>query len=115
MMHLNKTRIWMALACIWLLVPLLDAAAHNVTVFAWVDGDTVNVLDAGKVQHSIRDLILQRVMALACGYPDANDAGQLRRDPMHKLVAGRDPITGDDLASQPTLSRFENSCGVCAP
>jgi hypothetical protein len=28
---------------------------------------------------------------------------------MHKLLAGRDPVKGLDLASQPTLSRFENS------
>lgn len=67
---------------------------------------------AAKVQHSIRDMILQRVMALACGYPDANDAGQLRHDPMHKLVTDRDPIGGDALASQPTLSRFENTPSV---
>jgi Transposase DDE domain group 1 len=41
-------------------------------------------------------------------YEDANDAARLACDPVHKLLVGRDPIDGEDLASQPTLSRFEN-------
>src|SRR6204780_309320 len=48
-------------------------------------------------------------MAIACGYPDANDTARLGSDPIHKMLVGRDPIQGDDLASQPTLSRLENS------
>jgi hypothetical protein len=65
--------------------------------------------EAGKVKHEIVDLLVQRVMAIACGYPDANDAGRLADDPVHKTLLGRDPVTGASLASQPTLSRFENS------
>ena len=64
---------------------------------------------AGKVQHELRELITQRVMAIALGYEDANDAARLAGDPIHKLLVGRDPIAGEDLASQPTLSRFENA------
>ena len=45
---------------------------------------------------------------MACGYPDANDSARLARDPVHKLLLDRDPVEGTDLASQPTLSRFEN-------
>jgi hypothetical protein len=63
----------------------------------------------GKVQHELRELLTQRVMAIACGYEDANDAARLASDPVHKLLVGRDPIHGEDLASQPTLSRFENA------
>ncbi|MFH1144242.1 MAG: methyltransferase domain-containing protein [Candidatus Eisenbacteria bacterium] len=37
------------------------------------------------------------------------DAARLAHDPMHKLLMGRDPIQGLPLASQPTLSRFENA------
>src|SRR5260370_28413420 len=51
-------------------------------------------------------------MAIACGYEDANDAARLASDPVHKLLVGRDPVEGEDLASQPTLSRFENSVGL---
>ena len=64
---------------------------------------------AGKVQHEIDEILIQRVMAIACGYEDANDAARLASDPIHKLLVGRDPLHGRDLASQPTLSRFENA------
>jgi len=64
---------------------------------------------SGKVDHELVELVTQRVMAIACGYPDANDTARLGSDPIHKLLVGRDPISGDDLASQPTVSRFENS------
>jgi hypothetical protein len=64
-----------------------------------------------KVRHEIDELLTQRIMAIACGYEDANDAARLASDPVHKLLVGRDPVEGEDLASQPTLSRFENSVG----
>jgi hypothetical protein len=63
----------------------------------------------GKVQHTLGELITQRVMAIALGYEDANDAARLVCDPIHKLLVGGDPLDGEDLASQPTLSRFENA------
>lgn len=65
----------------------------------------------GKVRHEIRELVAQRVFGLACGYPDANDAARLKEDPVHRLLAGIDLRTNRPLASQPTLSRFENSVG----
>ena len=64
---------------------------------------------AGKIDHQLTELLRQRVYGIACGYPDANDADRLASDPIHKLLLGRDPIEGRDLASQPTLSRFENA------
>ena len=64
--------------------------------------------EPGKVQHSLVDLLRQRIYGLCCGYSDANDVARIGRDPMHKLLLDRDPLLGDDLASQPTLSRFEN-------
>lgn len=69
---------------------------------------------AGKVRHTLEDLLAQRIYGLACGHPDANDADRLADDPIHKLLLGRDPIDGDSLASQPTISRFENQVGVRA-
>ena len=65
--------------------------------------------EPGKVQHETLELLQQRVFGLCAGYADCNDAARLVHDPMHKLVLGRDPITGLGLASQPTLSRFENA------
>ena len=64
---------------------------------------------AGKIRHAIGDLVRQRLYAIGCGYPDANDASRLGADPIQKMLCGRDPVQGEELASQPTLSRFENS------
>ena len=41
-------------------------------------------------------------------FGDTNDVARLNTDPMHKLLLDRDPVDGDDLANQPTLSRLEN-------
>lgn len=61
------------------------------------------------IKHSYEDLLRQRIFQIACGYEDANDCNDLRRDPAMKAACGRLPITGDDLASQPTMTRLENS------
>lgn len=66
---------------------------------------------AGKIDHLVEELLRQRVFGIACGYPDANDAARLAGDPIHKMLLDRDPVSGMDLASQPTLSRFENAIG----
>ena len=66
----------------------------------------------GKVDHTLQDLVAQRVFSIACGYADANDASLLASDPIYKLLLDRDPLEGRDLASQPTVSRFENAVGV---
>ena len=63
----------------------------------------------GKIEHTVRDLLRQRIFGIACGYADGNDAARLASDPIHKLLLDRDAITGAMLASQPTLSRFENA------
>ncbi len=60
-------------------------------------------------QHDLVTLVRQRVFQLACGYADQDDADTLRTDPLLKLVCGRLPDSGADLASQPTLSRLENA------
>src|SRR2546425_351512 len=65
----------------------------------------------GKVQHQTLELLRQRVFGLACGYADCNDAARLADDALHKLLLERDPLAGPALASQPTLSRFENTVG----
>ena len=54
---------------------------------------------AGKIAHDLPTLIRQRCFGIACGYADANDAAQLKADPIHKLLVGRDPVTGAALAS----------------
>lgn len=88
---------------------LLKAADRRVGL---IDRLTACVHDSrqpGKITHELADLLGQRIYGLACGYADTNDAARLAVDPIFKLLLDRDPIAGDDLASQPTLSRFENA------
>jgi hypothetical protein len=64
----------------------------------------------GAVRHPLALLLRQRLLQIACGYEDQDDADSLRRDPLLKLVCGRRPHQPSaDLASQPTLSRLENA------
>ncbi len=65
--------------------------------------------DPALLTHSMADILRGRVFAIACGYPDANDLDHLREDPAFKLACGRLPESGDDLHSQPTMSRWENA------
>src|SRR5713101_23199 len=91
---------------------LLKAADRHYDLVAGLSSCLRDERQAGKVDHSLRELVAQRVFSIACGYPDANDSARLSVDPIHKLLLDRDPIEGRDLASQPTLSRFENGVGV---
>ena len=63
-----------------------------------------------KTEHEVLALLRQRVFGLIGGYHDCNDHDRMRSDPVLKLIAGRCPEE-EDLASQPTLSRFENWVG----
>src|SRR6266702_7914407 len=91
---------------------LLKAAERRYGLVAGLASCLRDERQAGKVDHSLRELVAQRVFSIACGYPDANDSARLSEDPIHKLLVDRDPIEGRGLASQPTLSRFENGVGV---
>src|SRR6266699_3297711 len=64
--------------------------------------------DPRRVHFTLHDLLKQRVLQIAAGYEDANDANTLRHDPIFKLLLDRLPESGPPLASQPTISRFEN-------
>ena len=90
---------------------LLKAAERRYGLIGGLAGCLEDKRQAGKIDHSLRELLAQRVFSIACGYPDANDSARLEADPIHKMLLDRDPVTGLDLASQPTLSRFENSVG----
>jgi len=91
---------------------LLKAADRRYGLIAGMADCLRDERQAGKVDHSLKELLAQRVFSIACGYPDANDAARLAADPIHKMLLDRDPGEGRDLASQPTLSRFENAIGV---
>lgn len=51
------------------------------------------------IRHGVADLLGQRIYGLALGNDDANDAARLADDPVHKLLFGREPITGEALGA----------------
>jgi hypothetical protein len=60
-----------------------------------------------RTQITVLEMLRQRVFGLAGGYEDQNDHDRMRTDPVLKITCQRGP-QDDPLASQPTLSRFEN-------
>jgi hypothetical protein len=67
--------------------------------------------DPDLTEHTFLEMVRSRVYRILAGYEDQNDHDTLRADPVFKLVADRSPDEGD-LASQPTLSRFENAISI---
>ena len=89
-------------------VLLLAAAERRLCIaerLARLIGDPRNPV---LVAHSVADILRARMLAIACGYEDADDLDHLRTDPGFKLACGRLPDSGRDLCSQPTISRWEN-------
>src|SRR6266699_6562751 len=60
-----------------------------------------------RVVHRLAEIIRFRMLMIAAGYQDGNDADTLRRDPMFELALDRLP-SDDELCSQSTISRLEN-------
>ena len=68
--------------------------------------------DQDKVVHGVIEMARERIYAICADYEDANDLDTLRYDPALKTACKRLPKTGEALASQPTISRFENMPGA---
>jgi hypothetical protein len=88
---------------------LLKAADRSLGLIAAMATALPDPRAATRVTHAWPDVLAQRMFGIACGYPDGNDADGLADDPVQKLLLDRDPISGTRLASQPTVSRFENA------
>jgi hypothetical protein len=67
--------------------------------------------DPDLTEHTYLEMVRARVYGILAGYEDQNDHDTLRVDPVFKLIAGRSP-DDTDLASQSTLSRFENAISI---
>ncbi len=82
-------------------------------------GCFVDLRDQRFVEHSVESLLAQRIHGIVLGYEDLNDHDQLRRDPIHGLIAGKSDPLGQDrildrdkgkaLAGHATLNRLELS------
>jgi hypothetical protein len=65
----------------------------------------------GLIDHTFLEMVRSRIYGILAAYEDQNDHDALRYDPVFKLIADRSP-DDDPLASQPTLSRFENAITI---
>ena len=63
------------------------------------------------IEHSVLEMISQRVYGLALGYEDLNDHEQLRKDPVFGILAGREELD-EPLAGKSTLNRMELGAGT---
>lgn len=93
--------------------PLLQQAERRVRIIERLAGLVCDTRDPRYVTHSLAELLSQRIYGICLGYEDCNDFTTLRHDPVLQTLCGRDPRHGPEaaLASQPTLSRLENSFG----
>ena len=63
------------------------------------------------VEHTIQEMLAQRIYGLALGYEDLNDHEQLRKDPVFGILAGREELD-EPLAGKSTLNRMELGTGI---
>ena len=68
--------------------------------------------DPTRVLHSLADILRARILAIACGYEDADDLDTLRHDPAFMMALGKAPMGAVGLASQPTMCRWENASNI---
>ena len=88
---------------------LLRAAERKIGIVARLAAALPDRRDQGRVRHRLCEIIGARVFGICCGYEDGIDHNILRDDPALKMALGRCPETGAALASQSTISRFENA------
>jgi hypothetical protein len=90
-------------------VLLLAQAERQMGICAQLATCIADPRDPSRVIHALDDILRARVFAICCGYEDADDLDALRDNPGFRLALGKLPGTGAGLASQPTMSRWENA------
>lgn len=87
---------------------LLGEVNRQLGLTSKISGCISDKRDSRYIDHTIEELITQRVFQIAAGYEDCNDCNDMRNDMILKTCVGRLPQTGNDLGSQSTMSRLEN-------
>ena len=72
--------------------------------------------DPALITHTMADILRARVLAIACGYPDADDLDDLRKDPAFKLACGRyqKAATTWPRNRQCHVGRTRQTCAPCS-
>ena len=87
---------------------LLRQADRRIRLLSRFAGCFIDGRDPSRVEHSVSEMVAQRVYGLALGYEDLNDHEQLRHDPLFALLAGKRELDAA-LAGKSTLNRLELS------
>jgi len=90
---------------------LLREVENQIGIIDKISRGITDGRDQRYISHTIKEMLTQRIFQIAAGYEDCNDSDDLRNDTVLKTCVGRLPQSGEDLASQPTMSRLENSIG----
>lgn len=90
-------------------VMLLAAAERRLGICTKLAAKIADRRDPERVVHRLPDILRGGVLAIVCGFEDADDLDRLRSDSAFKLACDRLPDSGRDLCSQPTVSRWENA------
>jgi Transposase DDE domain group 1 len=87
---------------------LLREIGERVGLFGALNQAIPDPRDPRFIIHDQKEMLAQRIIAIALGYEDLNDHQTLRNDPALQVAAGRIPDEAMSLASPPTLCRLEN-------
>jgi hypothetical protein len=87
-------------------VLLLRQVDHRIGLLRRFAGCFRDGRDPGRVEHTVAEMVAQRVYGLALGYEDLNDHEQLRHDPLLGVLAGKRDLEAP-LAGKSTLNRME--------
>ncbi len=89
-------------------VMVLSEAERRLGIAERLAGLIPDERDPTRTLHPVSEILRARILAIAAGYEDADDLDTLRHDPAFKMALGRTPGAALGLASQPTMSRWEN-------
>lgn len=92
---------------------LLREADRKLNLTSRLSACFSDLREASRVEHSVEEMLRQRIFSLALGYEDLNDQEQLRKDPMLRLVSGKRD-QDEDLAGKSTLNRLELGTGIAS-
>jgi len=85
---------------------LLRETDRKINLLGRVAGCFTDGRDVERIEHTVEQMLSQRIYGLALGYEDLNDHEQLRRDPLLGLLSGRRELD-EPLAGKSTLNRLE--------
>ena len=88
---------------------ILKEVDNQINIIKEFTGCISDKRDSRYIDHSVQEILSQRIFQIAAGYEDALDCNTLKEDAILKLCSNKLPENDGNLGSQSTMSRFENS------